>query len=199
MTDVDVTALVAAAGAGERDAWDELVRRFGSLVWAVARSFRLSQHDAEDVSQTVWLLLASHIGRLRDPEALPGWLATATRRESLRVARRRQTEDVMSDAPGSLEEPPDQLFPQPEEVVLRAELRREVRAAFARLSQRCRALLSLLAVDPPATYRTIALALDMPMGSIGPIRARCLDTLRRLTRLPDTSAKPPVLGSGEES
>jgi DNA-directed RNA polymerase specialized sigma24 family protein len=72
MVDVQIPELVAAAAAGDHKGWNELVRRFGGLVWTVARGYRLSTEDIEDVSQIVWLLVAGHIGQLRDPEAVAG-------------------------------------------------------------------------------------------------------------------------------
>ena len=83
--DPSVAALVTRATAGDPVAWDEIVERYAPLVWSICRRFQLSARDAEDVAQSVWLLLIEHLGRLRDPAALPGWLATTTRRECLRV------------------------------------------------------------------------------------------------------------------
>jgi RNA polymerase sigma factor (sigma-70 family) len=80
--------LVAAAAAGDQQAWDALVDRYASLLWSVARSYRLSAPDAADVVQTTWLRLVEHLGQIADPDRLPGWLATSARRECLRVLRR---------------------------------------------------------------------------------------------------------------
>src|SRR3954464_637874 len=82
-----LSQLVHAGGDGDQAAWDALVDRFASLVWSVARAHRLSAADAADVSQTTWLRLAEHIGRLRDPERLAGWLSTTARNECLKVLR----------------------------------------------------------------------------------------------------------------
>src|SRR5262249_44965432 len=101
MEDADLPALVAAAVAGGRGAWEELVRRFGRLVWAIARSYRLSQQDVEDVSQTVWLQLSISLRQLRDPDALPGWLVTATRRECIRFAHKAKWERPSEFVSGS--------------------------------------------------------------------------------------------------
>jgi RNA polymerase sigma factor (sigma-70 family) len=173
-----------------------LVRRFGGLVWATARSFRLSVPDIEDVSQTIWLLLSGHIHRLRDPHALPGWLVTTTRRESLRISQRRRLES--RELGYEQVDVPDKLAPQPDENVLREELRRHIRRSFEQLPEQCQRLLAMLAVDPPASYQAIAAALDMPTGSIGPTRSRCLDRLRRIARLSGTNGDSATLPSGEE-
>lgn len=177
-THSDVTSLVAAAADGDRAAWDGLVDRFGELVWAVARSHRLSHADAADVSQTTWLRLLEHLGSIRQPDRVGAWLATTARRESLRVLKvgRRQTpavdevfdEDAMDPA-GAVDVD-----------VLRSERDAALWAAFVRLPSRCQAMLRLLMGESALRYRDLSDTLDMPIGSIGPTRARCLEHLRRL-------------------
>jgi len=83
--DPSVVALVARAAGSDQDAWNELVERYAPLVWTICTRYRLSSHDIEDVGQNVWLLLVEQLGKLREPAALPGWLATTTSRECLRV------------------------------------------------------------------------------------------------------------------
>src|SRR5215470_17652964 len=80
-----VTDLVTRVRNSDRQAWDALVERYAPLIWSICRSHRLSRADAEDVGQSVWLKLVSHLDTIRDPAALPGWLATTTRRECGRV------------------------------------------------------------------------------------------------------------------
>jgi RNA polymerase sigma factor (sigma-70 family) len=181
-------SLVLAAAAGDQRAWDELVERFSGLVWAIARAHRLGPADAADVSQTTWLRLVEHLHRLRDPDHVGGWLATTARHECLRVIRRAHREmpddrlDTELDAVG---EP----APSPESVVLSNERRRMLWQALARLSSRCQLLLRALAASPDASYAEVSAALAIPVGSIGPTRARCLEHLRRELRaehsLPD--------------
>ena len=79
--------LVFAAKAGDSQAWNALVDRFASTVWAVARAHRLSAADAADVSQTTWMRLVEHLDRIEQPERVGAWLATTARRESLRILR----------------------------------------------------------------------------------------------------------------
>jgi len=81
------TDLVLRARSGDQSAWNELVERFSPLLWSVCRRYRLSETDANDVGQSVWLRLVEHLPAIREPSALPGWLATTTARECLRVLR----------------------------------------------------------------------------------------------------------------
>jgi RNA polymerase sigma factor (sigma-70 family) len=167
--------LLHAAAGGDQAAWEAIVDRFSGLVWGAARAYRLTQHDAADVAQTTWLRLVEHLDRINDPEALGAWLATTARRESLRVLRR-----------GSREQPSDELdlFEAPSGDTLDRQLLREERngalwRAFARLSDRCKQLLRLLVSDPEPSYQEVSAALDIPIGTIGPTRQRCLERLRR--------------------
>jgi RNA polymerase sigma factor (sigma-70 family) len=181
--DPSVTGLVVRARAGDQSAWDELVERYTPLVWAICRRHRLRGPEADDVGQSVWLRLVEQIGALRQPAALPGWLATTTRRECLRVTRvagRRESAERPLDA-----EPAGDAEAMVEEELIQAERRAALRAAFARLPLPCRRLLSLLMRDPPLPYAEISTRLDTPVGSIGPNRARCLARLRRAPELTD--------------
>ncbi|RZS82982.1 RNA polymerase sigma factor (sigma-70 family) [Motilibacter rhizosphaerae] len=172
-----VGVLVRAAAEGDAAAWDAIVERFARLVWGVARAHRLSASDAADVSQTVWLRLVEHLGRLREPEALAGWIATTARNESLRLLRQGGRELVDEeieqrvDGTGSV--------PGPEGRLLEAERQHAVWSAVERLSPRCRSLLEVLATEPETSYADISGRLAMPIGSIGPTRSRCLQHLRR--------------------
>jgi RNA polymerase sigma factor (sigma-70 family) len=172
-----VADLVKAASVGDMPAWEGLVERFAGLVWGIARSHRLGDADAADVSQTVWLRLVEHLPELREPAAVGGWLATTTRHESLRVLRRSGRETPADDLP-ALTESPD-TDPTPEELVVRTESNAALWQALETLSVRCRTLLRALATWPDANYAEVSAALDMPIGSIGPTRARCLVHLRR--------------------
>jgi len=82
-----VTDLVIRAKNGDKQAWDALVERYAPLIWSICRRYRLGNADAEDVNQSVWLILVDQLAALREPAALPGWLATTTQRECGRVLR----------------------------------------------------------------------------------------------------------------
>lgn len=169
--------LVRAAARGDRGAWDALVGRFAGLVWSIARSYRLGAADAADVSQTAWLRLVEHLDRLRDPDRVGAWLATTTRNECLRVLRR-AGRLVPTDSEADLE-PDDPPTPAVEAGLLAGERDAALWEAFAAISPRCQALLRLLTADPMPSYEAIGAAMGMPVGSIGPTRARCLEHLRR--------------------
>ena len=175
--DPSVVALVLRAADGEQHAWNEIVERYAPLVYAICTKYRLGSHDIEDVGQTVWLLLVEHLGQLREPAALPGWLATTTAHECQRVVKAAsRTEWRRTEQDDSLRFVDDTAI---DEEILMAERNAELRALFAELPARCQQLLALLISDPPHSYAMIHETLGIPVGSIGPQRARCLDRLRR--------------------
>ena len=172
-----VIALVARAMDGEQAAWDEIVERFAPLVWSICRRFRLSDVDAHDVGQNVWLRLVEYLPSLREPAALPGWLATTTRRECLRV-QRLSWQHGKQLAPPEFDLPADEETTQVDRWLISHERDSVLRTAFAQLGERCQQLLAMLMRDPPEPYAKISSNLSIPVGSIGPSRARCLDQLR---------------------
>ena len=168
-------ALVSQAAAGHRNAWDEIVERYAPLIWSICRRHGLGSADAADVAQAVWLHLVDQLDHLRDPGALPGWLATTTIRECLRRLTGRAAERLDTRLADS---PPSAADVVIDEEIL-AERHMALHAAFAGLPPRCQQLLSMLTSDPPHSYAEISAELGIPVGSIGPYRARCLDRLRR--------------------
>lgn len=168
--------MLAAAAAGDQPAWDTLVQRFAPLVWAVARAHGLDRVEAADLSQTVWLRLVEQLGRIREPEALPGWLRSTAHHECLRIRRRTREAPVDWQALSGI---PDDAAT--DAAALADERDTVIATALTRLSQKCQSLLRVFAFSPDAAYAEIAGALGMPIGSIGPTRARCLGHLR--TRL----------------
>jgi RNA polymerase sigma factor (sigma-70 family) len=174
--DPSVIELVELARAGDQGAWDRIVERYAPLVWAVCRGFGLSRADAEDVSACVWLRLVERLQTIREPAALPGWLKTTTLNESRYLLRmKRRQLPVGDDAEDWFEA---EVEADSDEWLLAQERQVALRAAFAGLAQRCRRLLSMLFADPPTPYLRISEELEMPIGSIGPSRKRCLAELR---------------------
>lgn len=179
--DDQVIALVRAAAAGDRGAWDDIVSRYVSLLWAVALRHGLSESDAADVVQTTWLRLLEHIDDIREPARLGSWLATTAQREALRcIAHRRRNvlgEDVETF------DGPDRLLAPPDEALINRELAAAARSALDTLPPTWRSLVELLIQDPPPSYEQIGADLGLPIGSIGPTRGRCV---RRLRAVVDT-------------
>ena len=170
----DVAKLVRAATAGDEAAWNELLARYGGLVWSVARGYRISHADTADVVQCTWLKLVQHLGQIKNPEAVGAWLATTARRECLRVIDGGKSQVPFGD---DLLEWPDEDGELDDEL-LRCERDSLLWQAVSLLRPEDQALMRMLASDPPASYAEISAALDMPIGSIGPTRARCLERLR---------------------
>jgi len=179
--------LLARAAEGDQESWNALVDRFSQMVWSIARGFRLDEATAKDVTQTVWLRLVENVDRIKDPERLPGWLATTCRREALRVkgARERMVPtdfefDVAAESPSL------------EAMLVEDEEAREVLAAFGALGEECQQLLRLLCTDPPLSYEEIAEIVGRPIGSLGPTRSRCLERLK-------TAMSARISGAGDGS
>lgn len=170
-----VTELLEAAGRGDSPAWEELVRRYGGWVSTVVRSFRLQEADARDAEQRTWLRLVENHHRIREPEHLGGWLATTAGRECLAILRdRRKAASDLLDAdtvadPCSIEQQ-----------VVDADTAARVWEMVTLLPERPRAVVRALFSDEPLPYAEIAQATGIPVGSLGPTRARVLARLRRM-------------------
>lgn len=189
MSTVSTSATSAAAGrsarlaasfdrarGGDRGALNEVIRELNPLLWQVARAQGLSYEDAADVVQTAWLELVRHLDGIRSAQALTAWMVTTTRREAWRVRARTQRHVGDDAVIHGLVDP----NPGPVEDLLTEERDRVLWRHFQALSERCRRLLRIVAeVDRP-DYTVVAQALDMPHGSIGPTRGRCLAKLRHM-------------------
>lgn len=176
--ELDNHVLLAGAAKGDQAAWDALVRRHSGLLWSIARSFRLQHVVAAEAVQTTWLRLVENIDRISEPDRVAAWLATTVRRECLMLIRRAARDNnVITDEPLT-----DVVDPAPEvdDALLREERNTVLWRALARLGARCQQLLRVLMASPPPSYQEVAAALDIPVGSIGPTRQRCLTQLRAL-------------------
>jgi RNA polymerase sigma factor (sigma-70 family) len=169
--------LVARARDGDKPAWDTIVERYAPLIWSICRRYRLDRTDADDVGQSVWLRLVDQLAMIRDPAALPGWIATTTRRECGRVISAARRREVLGYGEDIAEMPAADPAAIEGEVLI-AERNAVLREAFHQLPPRCQELIGLLLADPPVPYAEISDKLDIPVGSIGPTRARCLQRLR---------------------
>ncbi|MFG1705915.1 RNA polymerase sigma factor [Nonomuraea sp. M3C6] len=168
--------LLEAAADGDRSAWDTLETRFGPRMWAVARACGLSPSDAADAVQGTWLRLLQQLQNIRDPARVGGWLMTTVRHEALLLLRKAR--------PGvsSFEVVED---PDPASAVLEADGRRLLWKTVSTMQEPCRTLLQLVAIDLGS--QQMASRLGLPVGSVGPTRARCLEKLRTLISLQETA------------
>jgi RNA polymerase sigma factor (sigma-70 family) len=173
--DRELVTLIFAARAGDQIAWTSLVRRFQHPLRDIARSYRLPPTDVDDVIQTSWLNLIQDIQHLRQPAAVAGWLATTTRRNAMRLRQSHAREELTDDP-----ELGDRTDPNSAEVDILAAERREILGrAVATLPKRHGRLMRVLIAWPTLDYREVSELLSMPVGSIGPIRARSLNRLSR--------------------
>ncbi len=192
----ELSALVRAAAAGDPAAWDAIVVRMAPLVRSVARRHRLSPCDQDDIEQRTWLALLRHIERLASPEALPSWLVTTARNECLASLRAQRREVPLADLESCAHTPALGAGDARSDDAV--ELERAARSAafkraMGRSGARERAMLELLVAEPSPSYAEISARLDMPVGSIGPTRARSIARLRRdpyIACLLDESVRP---------
>lgn len=156
-------------------AWNDLLQRYGPMVRSIARAHRLSEADAADVTQTVWLRLVEHLGRLQQPGRVGAWLATTTRNEARRVVRLQARTTPVGDLESFVVAEQDADRPSSVEV---DERDRSLRAAVASLPTQQRDLIMLLMSEVQPSYVEVSAKLGIPIGSIGPTRQRSLRSLR---------------------
>ena len=165
------SAVLDASLAGDQGAWSELVARYSRLVYSIPRRYGLDGDVCDDVFQEVFVIFVRQLSGIRRREGLPKWFITTTHR----VCRQwfRQANKSMGAAPDSL------IAPQPPaEMLVEWERQHHLQLALRRLGGRCEQLLVALYTNQGgAAYSEVATKLDMPEGSIGPARARCLSKL----------------------
>jgi RNA polymerase sigma factor (sigma-70 family) len=182
----DVALMVRRAAKGDMRAWERLVEQYTRLIWSITAEFKLAESDAADVAQTTWLRLLEHIDRIEDPERVGSWLAATARHECLRnltAAKRAapdRDEEVLSGVVAA--------GPEADERILAEERAEVIRDALSRLPRRWQRLLEMLMADPAVSYAEISDELDLPVGSIGPTRGRCLARLRVMLQDPKAGA-----------
>ncbi len=183
-----LTLLAEQALQGDQQAWREIVDRLKGVSWKVLYGLQMTEEDRKDAFASTFFRLYEHLGSIRDFDKLPGWVATTTRNEAHTIFRRQRHTASLDDLPlrdAPSVEPDDQLEAD--------ELRTAMHAAFRRLPKESQALMRLLTADPPIGYDEISQILDMPRGSIGPMRQRCLDRLR------NTPEMAPYLNGGSRA
>jgi RNA polymerase sigma factor (sigma-70 family) len=176
----DLERLLARCRLSDSDAWSALVAAMQSVVYSVPRRYNLNADDSEDVFQITFLALYRNLDRITSAQALPRWLAVTAARESLRIARLRNTTVSSEDLGVSLDDILAEEDASAESMSIAAESAFRVRKGVSDLPARCRDLLTMLYIEEDAQYAEIAGKLKMPVGAIGPTRARCLDKLRKI-------------------
>ncbi len=185
----DVGQLVIGAAEGDRAAWESLVERFSGLIWSIARGYRLNYSDAADVCQTTWLHLVEHLHRIRKPGRVGAWLATTARRECLRALRHSGRQIPVGDSTDVESYGVEVVNTSSvEDRVIASDEAATLWRVCEQIPERWQLLLRALVSDPSPTYEDVGKALGMPIGSIGPTRARCLERLRRNIDLANVSA-----------
>jgi RNA polymerase sigma factor (sigma-70 family) len=174
-------ALISACRRGDESAWDILVERYQRLIFTIARRAGLSEEDAAEVLQRVFMALLEQLDTIQQPDRLALWLTSTTQRQAWRLRRREEYLPMLSRDDATMQDVPSDPALLPDAVVERLEEQERVHQALKALDERCRRLLSLLFLRPePPSYAEVATRLEMREGAIGPTRARCLEKLRRL-------------------
>lgn len=180
MNPTELSVLMRRASGGDEAAWNEIVEEYSGLLFSVVRGFRLGEAQTADAVQTSWLRLVEHLDEIRDPVRLPGWLRTTAFRvclEALRESRRECPLDAEQEVAA-----PERFYDRDRDRADAPALRQErvtlVRRALSELPERDRSLMTLLVSPTPLSYEQIGTRLAMPVGSIGPTRARILRRLR---------------------
>ncbi|OYU96675.1 MAG: RNA polymerase subunit sigma-24 [Burkholderiales bacterium PBB5] len=182
----DDATLVARCRRGDEAAWRTLVMRYQRLVYAIVRRFGDDEHRAADVFQTVFERLLAHLPRLAEPERLQAWIVTTARREALLLRRRGQRTESLPRACDADDDSAEFDIaddgPGPEAQLADLQQLHRMRGALEQLDERCRTLLGLLFRDAgeAVPYEEVGRRMNLPVGSIGPTRSRCLGKLRRL-------------------
>jgi RNA polymerase sigma factor (sigma-70 family) len=174
----DLGRLLRRAGDQDGTAWNELVTRYGQLVMGAARSVGLQPSDAADAAQLTWLRLLEHVGEIREPEYLPGWLSVTARREAVRIAlkskRYRLSAEPDTGRAGEWNVAVTDSYP------VEGHYSPLVAAALAQLPPRYEKLIRELMSDDCPQYTEVAQRMGIPVGSIGPMRMRALHMLRQI-------------------
>ena len=171
--------LVAMCLQGDSRAWEVLIRRYRRFIFSIPIKFGFSDSDSSDVFQGVCLKLLEHLHDLKDDRKVSTWLATTTTRQCLAMRTLKQRESGTEEETVEPEDPAGTL----EEIKLLAERYQLLRDSVEKLPPRCRTMIEMLYLDTKQpSYEEIAERLGMPVPSVGPIRARCLDRLRMILR-----------------
>ena len=177
--DLSDPELIARCLDGDPDAWEELIAvRYKRLIYSIPNKFRFSPADCDDVFQTIVVKLLEHLGDLKDDSKVSSWLITTTTRYCIQVRSLKQR-NVSDD--DRIEATPDPAETS-EQVHIQTNREQKIRESIQAMSIKCRQLLESLSEDPRPSYEEISQRLGMPVPSIGPTRARCIEKLLALLR-----------------
>ncbi len=164
---------------GNEEAWATLIEKYKNLIYSIPIKYRFSTDDASDIFQAVCLDLLAELPRLREPRALPAWLIQVTSHKCFHW-KRQQQRHVAADTESQQPPPGGQQAEKPEDLAHQTEKEQALREAMPELPPRCRQLIHMLFFEtPPRPYQEVARALGLATGSLGFIRRRCLEKLRR--------------------
>ncbi|HXP68595.1 MAG TPA: sigma-70 family RNA polymerase sigma factor [Candidatus Dormibacteraeota bacterium] len=171
------TRLVRECSNGNEDAWDALIEKYKRLIYSIPIKYGFNPDDANDIFQAVCLELLSELPKLRKPKALPKWLIQVASHKCFHRRHQQQRTEV----PDEVEQRPEETVPSQTEQILReAEDEQKLQDALSALAPRCRQLVEMLFFEEPARpYKDVAASLGIATGSIGFIRQRCLERLRK--------------------
>lgn len=171
--------LVALCLKGDSQAWESLIFRYRRLIYSIPVRFSFSESDCSDIFQAVCLRLIEHLSDLKDDSKVSSWLITTTTRQCIYLRAQKQRQSYPEEEVDDMADPGDDI----ETVRIQVQKQQNVRDTVLLLPERCRNLLEMLYFDPKnPSYEAIAQALEMPVASIGPTRARCLEKLRILLK-----------------
>ncbi|MCA9728642.1 MAG: sigma-70 family RNA polymerase sigma factor [Candidatus Eisenbacteria bacterium] len=190
MQNASSESLLAACLTGDERAWDEMIRRFANLIYSTILRTDLPTEEVEEAFQASIVAIHQQLGTLRDPARIVPWIIGISYRQAINRIRARRRESVGAVSHAMLEA--SGLVPEvgdlPDQQRVRLELAHRVQRAMESLPERCRSLLhSLFFEDPSPEYAEIADRYGIPIGSIGPTRARCLDKMRQAIERSDAS------------
>lgn len=166
--------LISQCLAGRIQAWEILLSRYERLIYHSAYRTGIDASEVDDVFQNVCAIWLKELSRLRDARSLGAWLVTTTRRECWRIWRRKKVSEQQLDEHMVFDESPEKLAARAEDANL-------VQMAFQQLGEPCHRLLQLLYFDPDhRSYADVAKEINMPVNSLGPTRARCMEKLKSI-------------------
>lgn len=176
----DKALYVKRLAEGNEAAWRRFFDEHGRIVLNLAARLGVPPDDREEVLQNTCIICSRSIDQLRDPERLSSWVYRIAYRQSLETRTRRRRDPIEDRDPSDLADTSGIEGRSIEDLVVEAELASHLRAAVDDLGGACRQLLALLYLqEPRPSYEDVSAQLDMPIGSIGPTRARCLEKLRK--------------------